>query len=48
MVGRVQTGRERVAYFAARGRWRILAVALGALGIAATVNSALPQATPPA
>jgi cbb3-type cytochrome c oxidase subunit III len=48
MVGRVQTGRERVADFAARGRWRILAVALGALGIAATVNSALPQATPPA
>jgi cbb3-type cytochrome c oxidase subunit III len=48
MVGRVQHGGEHPALSRARGRgWRVLAIALGALGLAATVNSALPQAQQP-
>jgi mono/diheme cytochrome c family protein len=49
MVGRVQQhGREPSPSADARVRhWRVVAIALGALGIAATVNSALPQAAHP-
>ena len=48
MVGRVQTGRERFASSAcACAAGAFVAIALGALGIAATVNSALPQAAHP-
>jgi mono/diheme cytochrome c family protein len=49
MVGRVQQhGREPSPSADARVRhWRVAAIALGALGIAATVNSALPQAAHP-
>lgn len=46
--GRVQDVGEHPAFAKARGRrWRVLAIALGAMGIAATVNSALPQAPQP-
>jgi cbb3-type cytochrome c oxidase subunit III len=53
MVGRVQHGRvqhdgEHSTLSRAHGRgWRVVAIALAALGIAATVNSALPQAQQP-
>jgi cytochrome c oxidase cbb3-type subunit 3 len=48
MVGRVQHGTKPSSSADARVRhWRAVAIALGALGIAATVNSALPQAAHP-
>jgi cbb3-type cytochrome c oxidase subunit III len=48
MVGRAQQRGGHSAFSRERGRrWRVLAIALGTLGIAATVNSASPQATHP-